>query len=284
MIDFPIIDAHLHLWDIKHLSYPWLHDVPVLNRNFLLDDYKKATKNYTIEKMVFMQCEVDTSQYQKEVEWISFLSKNEDSRIKGIISWAPLEKGEAVREDLEYLKKNPLVKGIRKIIQFEPDVEFCLNPDFIKGVNLLAEYGFSFAIGISYVHNKNILKFIEKVPEVKLILDHIGKPDIMGGKLDPWRDEIRQMSTFPNLYCKISSLATEANHKTWTIDDLRPYVDTVFESFGFNRTIFASDWPVSTQAASFDTCVRTIEELVSGASQTELRKLFHDNAIDFYSI
>ena len=244
MINIPIVDAHLHIWDINNLNYPWIDDVPKLNKTFLIDDYRKATEKFNIEKMVFMQCEVESSQYRQEVEWVTRIAQNEEKRIKGIISWAPLEKGEAAREDLDYLKQNPLVKGIRRIIQFEPDMEFCLKPDFIKGVKLLAEYGYTFDICIAYMHNKNILKFIEQIPEVPMILDHIGKPGIKEGKLDPWQDEIKQMASFPNVYCKVSSLATEADHDNWTIDELRPYVDAIFEAFTFDRTIFAGDWPM----------------------------------------
>ena len=284
MIEIPIVDTHLHIWDITNLNYPWLDDVLKLNKTFLIDDYREATEKLNIEKMVFIQCEAEFSQYKQEVEWVTHIAQNEEKRIKGIVSWAPLEKGEAAREDLDYLKQNPLVKGIRRIIQFEPDMEFCLKPDFIKGVKLLAEYGYTFDICIAYMHNKNTLKFIEQIPEVPMILDHIGKPGIKESMLDPWQDEIKQMASFPNVYCKVSSLATEADHDNWTTDDLRPYVDAVFEAFTFDRAIFAGDWPVSTLAASYETCVNTLEELIKGCSKEEQKKLFHDNAEKFYKI
>ena len=283
-MDLPIIDTHLHIWNVDNLDYPWLEDVPPLNRTFLIDDYHAATKNFNIEEMVFVQCEAEFSQYREEVEWVSSIAREQEPRVKGIVAWAPLEKGEAAREDLDWLAGNPLVKGVRRIIQFEPDLEFCLQTDFIAGVRLLAEYGLTFDICIDYRHYENTIKFIDQVPDVPMILDHIGKPGIKDGRLDPWRHQVRRMAAFPNIHCKVSSLATEADHENWTVDGLRPYVDHIFECFGFDRTVFGGDWPVSTLAASFDTCVTTLEEIVRGASEEELTKLFHDNAARFYRV
>ncbi len=284
MLDFPVADAHVHLWDIKKLRYPWLDSNRLLNRTFLPDDYNKACGPIKVDKMVFLQCECEPRQYMDEVEWVTGLAKNEDSRIQGIVSWAPIEKGEGVRSEIEALAVNKLVKGVRRIIQFEEDLGFCLKPDFIRGVNMLPEYGLSFDICISYIHNVNTIKFVEQCPEVSFILDHIGKPNIREGILDPWRDEIRQLSRFPNVFCKVSSLATEADRTKWTIEDLKPYADHIFDCFGFDRTVYAGDWPVSSQAADLPTCVGTLEKLVSGCSKKELKNLFHDNAVKFYRL
>lgn len=283
MINFPLIDTHLHLWDINHLDYPWLDDIPQLNRSFLLDDYNKACAGLDIKKIVFMQCECKPSQYKQEVEWVTEQARKEP-RIQGIVSWAPLEKGEGVRPEIEALKTNPLVKGIRRIIQFEPDLEFCLYPDFIKGVNMLTDYGLTFDICISHIHNKSVIQFVRKCPGVPMILDHIGKPDIKNYRLYPWRDEIREIAKFPNVYCKLSSLATEADHQDWTLDDLRPFVDYIIECFGIDRLVFASDWPVSSLAADIPTCVSTILEIMKGCTREELKKVFHHNAEKFYGI
>lgn len=283
MLDFPVIDTHLHLWNVNHLNYPWLKDVPRINRSFSLADYNEACGSLEVEKMIFMQCECATSQYRQEVEWITELAGDE-ARLQGIISWAPLENGEDARGDLEELKSNPLVKGIRRIIQFEPDLEFCLKPGFIRGVNMLMDYGFTFDICISHIHNQSVIRFLSECPKVPMILDHIGKPDIRNRALDPWREEIRAISEFPNVYCKLSSLATEADHEHWTLDDLKPYVNHIIECFGIDRLIYGSDWPVVTLAANMKTALSTMLELLKDLSGEELRKLFHDNAEDFYGV
>ena len=284
MIKFPIVDAHLHVWDVNNINYPWLKDIPLLNRTFLPEDYKKACGPIKIDKMVFMQCECEPTQYREEVEWVTDLSQSVDDRIQGIVSWAPMEKGEAVRPEIEELSKNKLVKGIRRIIQFEEDMEFCLRPDFIRGVNMLPGYDLVFDICIDHRHTKNTIKFVEQCPDVSFIIDHIGKPDIKNGLLDPWRDEMKELSKFENVYCKVSSLATEADHAKWTLDDIRPYADHIFECFGFDRTVYAGDWPVSSQAADIPLCVEALEKIVSGCSDKELKKLFHDNGEEFYKI
>ncbi|MDR1566733.1 MAG: amidohydrolase family protein [Treponema sp.] len=283
MLDFGIADAHLHLWDLDKLYYPWLKDNPFLNRSFALSDYNTACVGIRVDKMVFVQCEADTSLYREEAAWVTDLAAS-DPRIASIVPWAPLEKGEAAEEDLAEFAKNPLIKGIRRIIEFEPNMDFCLKADFIAGLKLLPRYGFSFDININYRHNRNVLKMLEKIPDVPCILDHIGKPPVWDRKLEPWKTEIRRMAEFPNLCCKVSSLATEGDHKNWTIDDIRPFSDAVFEAFGFDRVIFAGDWPVSSQAAAFPVCVETLLELVKGASRQELYKLFRSNAEIFYRI
>jgi L-fuconolactonase len=283
MIDFPIVDGHVHLWDVNKLRYPWLDDIPEINRTFLPEDYSIACGPIKVEKIVFMQCECLPSQYKEEVEWVTGLAKDEP-RIKGIISWAPMEKGRAVLPELEKLKENKLVKGVRRIIQYEEDLEFCLKPDFIEAVNLLPELGLTFDVCISYKHNKNVVKFMERCTDVKMVLDHIGKPDIKNNMLEPWRSEIREMAKFGNLFCKVSSLATEADHKNWTAEGLRPYAETIFEFFGMDRLLYAGDWPVSSLAATLPVCVETIETLLKGTPKADLKKLFHDNAERFYGV
>jgi L-fuconolactonase len=279
----PIVDAHVHVWDVGRLRYPWLNDISELNRTFLLEDFDEARGSIEVQKMVFVQCECEPIQYMQEVEWVTQLARI-DSRIRGIVSWAPLERGADVRQELDILSRNRLVKGIRRIIQFEEDPDFCVRKEFIDGVRMLPEFSFTFDICISHKQNGNALKLIEQCPDTRFILDHIGKPDIKNKVLEPWRSEIRRMAEFPNVWCKVSSLATEADHTHWVIDDLRPYTDTIFESFGSDRVVFAGDWPVSSQAASYSNCVETIEELIGNRTRSEKMKLFHDNAEDFYGI
>jgi L-fuconolactonase len=283
MLDFGIVDTHVHIWDVEKMRYPWLDDVPFLNKTFTLEDYKAACGDVKVDKIVFVQCECDPSQHLQELSWVTEQAKKEP-RIRGLVPWAPLEAGLGVEAELAEMAKNPLIKGIRRIIQFEEDLEFCLKPDFIAGVKLLPKYGFSFEITIDYRHNKNTLKFLDQIQEVSCILDHIGKPNIKGGGLDPWRSEIKQMAKYPNLDCKVSSLATEADHANWTIEDIRPYADTIFEAFGFDRVIFAGDWPVSSQAAQYPVCVKTILDLVKGTPHDQLYKLFRQNAENFYRV
>ena len=179
---------------------------------------------------------------------------------------------------------NPLIKGIRRIIQFEADPEFCLQPDFIKGVQALPDYGLSFDICISHSQMANNIKLVQQCPRVAFILDHIGKPDIQHHLLDPWKAEIKQLAQFPNVCCKVSGLVTEADHRRWKREDLKPYLDHVLECFGFGRIMYGGDWPVAYQATEYPRWVETLEWAVSGCSDSELKQLFHDNAVAFYRL
>ena len=283
MPSFPIVDTHLHLWDLSRLRYPWLASVPLLNKNHLIDDYRRACGPVQVAKMVFLQCECDAAQFQQEADWVSEVART-DPRIRGIVPWAPLEKGNAAEPDVARLASNPLVKGIRRIIQFERDLAFCLHPDFVRGVQLLARHGLSFDICINHTQLFNATELVRRCPDVRFILDHIAKPDIKAGLLDPWRAQLRELAALPNVWCKLSGLVTEADYQKWTPADLRPYIDHVIECFGFDRVMFGGDWPVATQATDYPRWVSTLDEALRGCSPDELHKLYVRNAVAFYRI
>ena len=283
MPSFPIVDTHLHLWDLKRLRYPWLVNVPMLNRDHLIDEYRQACGPVQVAKMVFLQCEADFALFQEEADWVTEVARV-DPRIRGIVPWAPLEKGDAAEADLARLAANPLIKGIRRIIQFEADQEFCLQPGFVRGVQLLPRHGLSFDLCINHKQLANTLKLVKQCPNVKFIMDHIAKPDIKAGLLDPWRAELRELSKFPNVWCKLSGLVTEADCAKWTPADLQPYIDHVVDCFGFGRVIFGGDWPVSTQATDYPRWVKTLDAALKGASPDELHQLYVRNAESFYRV
>lgn len=283
MPDFPIVDTHLHIWDLRRLRYPWLASVPMLNRNHLIDDYRQACGGVQVAKMVFLQCECDPAQFQEEADWVTEVAQV-DSRIKGLVAWAPLEKGDAAGPAVARLAANPLVKGIRRIIQFEPDMEFCLRPDFVRGVQLLADHRLSFDLCVNHRQLANTIALVRQCPEVRFILDHIGKPDIKAGMLDPWREQLRELAALPHVWCKLSGLVTEADHEKWTASDLKPYIDHVIACFGFDRVMFGGDWPVSTQAAGYPRWVATLDDALRGCPAADLKKLYVRNAETFYRL
>jgi L-fuconolactonase len=283
MPNFPIVDTHLHLWDPGYLHYPWLESVPLLNKPYLLSDYNHATAPVEVEKMVFLECDIDKSQFMQEAAWVTELAAI-DPRIQGIVAFAPLELGDEARVHLEALARNPLVKGIRRIVQGEPDPAFCLRPDFVRGVQALPDYGLSFDICIYEAQLANTVKMVAQCPDVQFILDHIGKPQIKNQLMEPWRTDLRRLAEFPNVWCKMSGLVTEADHQQWTPADLRPYIDHVMDTFGFDRVMFGGDWPVAYQATEYPRWVSTLEEAVAGATQQQLAALFRDNAIAFYRL
>ena len=283
MPNFPIVDTHLHIWDLGRLSYPWLDGVPMLNKNHLIEDYRLACGPVAVAKMVFLQCECDFAQFQAEADWVTEVARI-DPRIRGIVPWAPLEKGEAAGEALAKLAANPLVKGVRRIIQFEADQEFCLQPAFVRGVQLLPAHGLSFDLCINHRQLANTIKLVRQCPEVRFVLDHIGKPGIKAGLLDPWRAELRELSRIENVWCKLSGLVTEADFAKWKPADLKPYIDHVVECFGFDRVMFGGDWPVSTQATDYPRWVATLDAALHGCTPEELQRVYVRNAERFYRV
>lgn len=283
MPNFPIVDTHLHIWDLKRLRYPWLANVPMLNRDHLIEEYRQVCGPVQVAKMVFLQCECDFAQFQEEADWVTEVAAV-DPRIRGIVPWAPLEKGDGADAALANLASNPLIKGIRRIIQFEPDPEFCLQPKFVRGVQLLPRHGLSFDICINHTQMANTLKLVRQCPETAFIVDHIAKPDIKNQLLDPWREHMREFAALPNVWCKMSGLATEADFEKWTPADLRPYIDHVVECFGFDRIIFGGDWPVASQATDYPRWVNTLDAALKGCSPDELHKVYVRNAEKFYRV
>ncbi len=280
---FPITDSHLHLWDNKNLNYPWLESVPSLNQSFLLTELMDATKTLHIESFVFVQSDCDAAQSLAEANWVLDLAKR-DARIHGIVAHASLELGDEVRTHLAALKENKLVKGIRRLLQAEAD-DFCLQQKFIDGVRLLAEFNFSFDLCVKPHQLPAVIRLVEQCPDVRFVLNHLGKPDVAGKQLQPWQDNISKLATFPNVWCKISGLTTEAHHQTWRSDDLKPYINHVIKEFSFDRVMFGSDWPVVNLAGSYAHWAHTLYDLLSHQfTEPELKKLFHENVWRCYQL
>jgi len=243
-----LIDAHIHVWDLQRLSYPWLAGAPGINRTYLLSDYDAARGNRAVEAMVFVQCECEPAQHLEELRWVQPLA-DADPRLQGIVPWAPLETGDAVEAELAEMAKDLRVKGVRRIIQFEADPDFCLNPKFIRGVHLLGEHGLHFEITIAPHHFPRVMKVIAACPETRFILDHIGNPDISAGRsaLEPWRKYLREFA------------ASEPH--PW-----------------------GSDWPHALRASQYLRWLETAEALTAHLSAADRRKIFHDNAASYYRL
>lgn len=284
MVDIPIVDSHLHLWDPVRFRMSWLDGNSLLNRPYGPVDYREHTQGIDVEAMVYLQVEVAPPYGLLEAHWIA-AGAREDPRIQGIVAYAPLEYGEQARAYLDALVAvSPLVKGIRRLIQGEPDPEFCSQPRFIRGVQLLSEYGLSFDICIKHHQLPGAIDLVRRCPQTSFILDHIGKPDIKNRVLDPWREQIRELAAVPNVICKVSGMVTEADHQRWTAADLAPYLDHVLETFGEDRVAYGGDWPVVLMASRYRRWVETLDAHTAGLSPAAKRKLWADNARRFYRL
>ena len=284
MPDFPIIDAHVHLYDPSGLPYTWLAGVPPINKPHLPADFDGLTAPVKIDGIVFVEVDVDDPRYLDEARWVEKTALS-DPRVLGMVAGMPLEKGVSIEGDIAEYAKLPHARGVRRLIQkHASEPGWCLRPDFIAAVKLLPKYGLSFDICIFHSQMRDTIELVRRCPDVSFILDHIGKPGIKDGITQPWRSEIRELAGLPNVICKISGAITEADHKNWTEDQVAPYVAHAIDTFGFDRVAFGGDWPVSELAVRYSDWVAMVDRIVAKASDAEKRKLYRDNAIQFYRL
>lgn len=283
MISSGIVDAHVHLWNPAQFRYAWLEGLPALNRAFLPTDFAAASKHANMSKFIFVECGCEPALSLEEADWISALAKSEP-RLKGIVAHASLEKGEAVRPDLGMLASRLLVKGVRRNLQSEPDASFCLRPEFQAGVRLLADFGFTFDLCVRHEQLCAAAELARRVPEVTFVLDHLGKPDVRNQTFQPWANDLDALAALPNLVAKVSGLTTEANWQDWQPSDLAPYLRQAFASFGPERLLFGSDWPVMTLATDYRRWIEIVMTQIPMAKESDWLLLFRTNAERIYRV
>ena len=277
-----IVDTHQHLWDKDLFQYAWLEPLPVLDRSFRLGDYSDATGGLEIAQTVFVECDVDEAQILDEALHVLRLANDRGNHIAGVVASGRPE-SDGFQAYLDKVSGHPQLKGIRRILHTHPD-ELGQGKMFVENVARLATYGLSFDLCVLARQLPVALNLASRCPEVAFVLDHCGVPDVKGQALDPWRAHISELSRLPNVSCKISGLVAYANPASWQDEDLRPFVDHVIASFGWDRVMFGSDWPVCNLTASYQRWVATLLSLTNAAGEANQRKLFHDNALRIYRL
>ena len=278
-----IIDSHLHVWDPAILKYNWLEGNALLNRRYNEIDFQEASKDCGVTRAVFVQCDCEPGQSIKEAQWVAFLVAK-GLPVQGIVAHAPVELGENVRPHLVELSRIPLLRGVRRLIQSENSKGFCLQPAFIAGVQILADYDFSFDICVRRDQLADAILLARACPKVKFILDHCGNPDILNKRLEPWSAQISELSQLKNVWCKLSGLTTVADEKNWKTEDLLPYTEHVIKCFGVEKVLFGGDWPVVLKTSTYKQWVNTVQALLTNYTIAERQKIFHDNAVNFYGL
>ena len=278
-----MIDAHVHFFDLTHLRYPWLEAHPEINRSFDSEAFFDAARPARVEKLVFVEAAVAPGLHIAEARLVQEMAASE-KRIAGIVAHAPVEKGAAVEEDLEALCALPALRGIRRLIQGEPDPGICLEPNFVEGVRRLARHGLSFDLCVKSWALGYALELARRCPDVVFILDHIGKPDIRHGLWAPWWGQMQELAALDNVHCKISGAITEARHPGWRPADVLPYVAHSIECFGFGRVMFGGDWPVSALTHGYGAWLDLVTDAVKGSTEAEIQALFQGNAARLYRL
>lgn len=274
------IDAHQHYWRLARGDYFWMTpDMTVLYRDYQPSDLAPHLATHDIAKTVLVQA-ADTV---AETEYLLELATQHDS-IAGVVGWLDMESPHFEGE-LERLKAHPKFKGIRPMIQDIEDDTWMLRSKVRQNFRVLVEHGIAYDFLTHPCHLKHALEIIRTTPGLRCVVDHISKPRIKDGTLDPWRDDLAAIAKHDNVYCKFSGLVTEADHDHWTLEHLRPYAEHVVACFGVDRVMFGSDWPVCLLAASYDQVIDTAEQLLEPHLDAPSRKaVFGGNAARFYQL
>ena len=277
-----IVDTHQHLWDLDLFRYSWLGSLPALNRSFRMSDYLAAAKELDVVKSVHLEADVDESYMLDETRHLLALGNQPDNPLEGIVACGRPESDD-FKSYLDQIAGHPKLKGLRRVLHTQPD-EVGQGVTFINNVAALSGYGLSFDLCVLARQIPIAIRLVSKCPDVVFILDHCGVPQVREKNLDPWRSYITEIAKFSNVSCKISGLVAYADPQRWTTDDLRPFVEHAIASFGWDRVLFGSDWPVCTLSASYQQWVAALEEITREAGEVNQRKLFRDNALRVYRL
>jgi L-fuconolactonase len=273
------IDAHQHFWKFDPVRDRWItDDMAVIRRDFLPGDLKPLLEQNNIDGCVAVQA----GQSETETDFLIQLAEENDF-IKAVVGWVDLQ-ATAIKERLEHYKQFNRVKGFRHILQGEKDRALMLSPAFKNGISALQQYGFAYDILVFPDQLKFVREFVAAFPHQKFVIDHIAKPNIKEQRIEDWEKNIAALAPYQNLCCKISGLVTEADWKKWKQQDFKNYLDIVVETFGTDRILFGSDWPVCLLAASYGQTLDIVKGYFSSFTKNEQDKFFGENAIQFYNL
>jgi L-fuconolactonase len=283
MPDFPIVDSHVHVLEPTRFRYDWLQAKPKINRRFGIEDFHVAHAGIAVDSIVVVEAWTAAAQNLAEAQLVDELADG-GAPVSGFVANAPVVLGRNVRPHLEGLKQLPRLRGIRYLIEGAVDPSFCIEQNFLDGLSEVSASDLPFDLCLKHWALPFGTELARRFPEMTFVLDHIGKPGIKHGLREPWWTGIREMATLPNVVCKVSAVITEADHDSWSYDQIRPYVDRAFECFGFDRVLFGSDWPVSELTHSYSDWVEFLDRVLSGCSRSEMQKFYHDNAVRTYRL
>lgn len=274
-----LIDAHHHFWKYTADEYGWISpEMSVLRRDFLPADLRTVAKVAGVDGVISVQAR----QTLEETRWLLDLAEQKENAafIRGVVGWVPLV-SPTVDVDLEGFCGRDKLRGVRHVLQDEP-AEYMLRDDFNNGVALLHKLGLRYDILIFERQLPQAIEFVDRHPNQVFVLDHVAKPRIREGVVSPWRQRMLELGKRGNVYCKISGMVTEADHRAWTAQELEPYMQTALEAFGANRLMIGSDWPVCLLACDYGRWMQVVGEFVARLSPAEQIRLKSQTAIEAY--
>jgi len=274
-----IIDAHHHLWKYNIQDYGWMgEEMSAIRRDFLPRDLRAQIDAAGVDGVVTVQAR----QKIEETEWLLGLAADNDF-MNGVVGWVPLV-SPGVRSDLERFAAHTKLKAVRHVLHDEGDDEYILRDDFNAGISLLKEFGLVYDILIFERHLRQTIEFVDRHPDQMFVVDHVAKPRIKDNMISPWRENITELAKRENVFCKVSGMVTEADWKSWTEEQLRPYFDVVLSAFGPVRLMFGSDWPVCLVACEYGRWHRVVCDFVAELSSCDQARILGGTAAEAYNL
>jgi L-fuconolactonase len=262
-----VVDAHHHVWDLSVRDQDWIAEGSPIRRDFTVKDLVPEARAAGVDRTVLVQT---VTVPEETPEFLALADEHE--LIAGVVGWTDLTRPD-VADELARLRELPggrYLKGIRHQVQGEPDPGWLLRPDVRRGLTAVADAGLVYDLVVLPHQLPACTKAAADLPHLTFVLDHLGKPPIASGALEPWASDLRALAARPNTVCKLSGMVTEADLASWRIDDLRPYAGTVLDAFGPDRVMFGSDWPVCTLAAAYGDVLDTARRLTDPAGHARI--------------
>lgn len=282
----PIVDAHHHVWDLKIRAQEWLRapELKPIWRDFPFDEFEPEALAMDVGKTILVQVAQSTDETR---EFLAFAACH--SLIGGVVGWMDLTSADPAAQ-LDALKNaagGQMLRGIRHLVQDEPDPAWLTSPEAQRGLRAVAAAGLPYDLLVRPTQAAAALETVRAIPELTFVLDHLGKPPIAA--VDPsldadWQAWLRQLAAEPNVVCKLSGMVTEADWNTWTVADLKPYADTALDAFGPDRLMFGSDWPVCLLAGTYTEVFETAQTLTDGLTGSERAAVFGGTAARIYGL
>lgn len=275
----PILDSHQHFWQVGRFDYPWMtSDLGVLYQDYLPSMLEPTLAQNEVSQTVLVQA----SNSVDESRWLLSLA-DDHPFIAGVVGWADLMSPELDLQ-LDELTSHPKFKGVRHLVESEPEDDWLLQPQVLRGLNRLTAYDLSYDLLVHTRHLKHIPKVADSCPELRLVIDHMAKPRIASREMQEWAEQLKPVASHQNIFCKLSGLVTEADWNEWSTSDLSPYVDYALELFGPERLMFGSDHPVCLLAASYGEVLNSFREILKDLSGEDRTRIFSHNAEQFYRL
>jgi L-fuconolactonase len=278
----PLIDSHFHLWRQADMREPGIAAHPHFGGDIAWEDYAAARGPISLTGAIAVQVDQDPGDGEPEVEFFERAAADHPE-LRGIVAFAPVE-GPDLAGHIDRLSRHPLVCGIRRSTQHEADDAYCAREDFIAGVRLLGQRGVVCDICARHWQLESVIAMARACPDTTIVVNHLGKPDVQGGSLDPWRENMSRLAAMPNVFLKLSVVVQSPEDDNWTEATVAPYAAHLLSEFGPERMMWASNWPVAALVTPYGDWLAAAQSMTAHLPEAARRQIFHDTAAAVYGL